>query len=112
MKLIKCIIRQDRLESVKKALVDAGIGGMTVAHCMGFGRQRGYREVYRGQEIEASFLPKTMVEVAVRDADLERILALIVENARTGKPGDGRIFVVPVEETIRVRTGERGEEAL
>lgn len=112
MKLIKCIIRQDRLESVKKALVDTGIGGMTVTHCMEFDRQRGYREVYRGQKIEASFLPKTMVEAVVRDADLERILALIGENARTGDPGDGRIFVIPVEETIRVRTGERGEEAL
>jgi nitrogen regulatory protein P-II 1 len=112
MKKIEAIIKPFRLDDVKEALTDLGIKGMTVSEVKGFGRQKGHTEVYRGAEYVVDFLPKIKIEVAVPDQRLAEVVAAIREAAKTGKIGDGKIFVMPVEECIRIRTGETGEDAL
>ena len=112
MKLIIAIIKPFKLEEVKEALAAAGIEGMTVTEVKGFGRQKGHTEIYRGAEYVVDFLPKVKVEVVVKDADLERCLDAIVKAAKTGKIGDGKIFVLPVEQVVRIRTGETDEAAV
>ncbi len=106
MKLIKVIIRPERLEFVKKALEDEGSYGMTILEVNGRGDQKGIKLQYRGGVMVVDFIPKVMIEVVVKDRDEERIIRVIADSARTGKMGDGRIFVIPVERSIRVRTGE------
>jgi nitrogen regulatory protein P-II 1 len=112
MKKIEAIIKPTKLEEVKKALEEIGIHGMTVTEVRGFGQQKGYIEVYRGKEYEVRFLPKIKVELIVKDDEVEKVVNAIIRAARTGKVGDGKIFVYPVEEVIRIRTGERGEDAV
>lgn len=112
MKLIKAIIKPFKLDEVKEALTDIGIEGLTVIEVRGFGRQKGRTEVYKGSELSVDFLPKLMLEVAVSDELVNKTIATIVKTARTGKIGDGKIFVLPLEEVIRIRTDERGEEVL
>jgi nitrogen regulatory protein P-II 1 len=112
MRLITAIVKPFTLEEVKDALKDAGINGMTVNEVKGFGRQGGHVETYRGSEYRIDFTPKVRIEVVVDDADVDRAVDLIVEAARTGKIGDGKIWVTPVERLVRIRTGERGPDAL
>lgn len=112
MKKIEAIIKPFKLEAVKEALSHAGIRGMSVTEILGFGRQKGQTETYRGAEYVVDFLPKTKVEIVVEDGQVETAVAKIVEAAATGKIGDGKIFILPVEEVIRIRTGERGSEAV
>jgi nitrogen regulatory protein PII len=112
MKLIVAIIKPFKVDDVKDALKDLGVQGLTVSDVQGFGRQRGHTEVYRGAEYQVDFLPKIRVEVLVDDADVEQVVAAIVASARTGKIGDGKVWVVPVDDVIRVRTGEHGHDAL
>ncbi|MFZ0427256.1 MAG: P-II family nitrogen regulator [Acidobacteriota bacterium] len=112
MKKIECIVRPHLLEPVKKALQDIGIMGMTVIEVKGFGRQKGHKEIYRGVEYQVEFVPKMKVEVVIEDDRLQEILQTIVNTARTGKFGDGKIFVSDIADVIRIRTGEHGSEAL
>ncbi|MBL1430986.1 MAG: P-II family nitrogen regulator [Robiginitomaculum sp.] len=112
MKKIEAIIKPFKLDDVKEALHDAGVQGLTVTEAKGFGRQKGHTELYRGAEYVVDFLPKLKVEVVVTDGQLENVLAAIETAAKTGKIGDGKIFVSEVIEIIRIRTGERNEEAL
>ena len=112
MKLIKAIIKPFKLEEVKDALSEIGIEGMTVTEVKGFGRQKGHTEIYRGSEYTIDFLPKVMIEIAVSDEVVPKAVATIVSSAQTGKIGDGKVFVLPVEEAVRIRTGEKGEEAV
>lgn len=112
MKLIVAVLKPFKLDEVKEALKALGIHGMTITEAQGFGRQRGHTEVYRGAEYEIEFVPKIRLEVVVDDDRLDEVTAAIVEAAGTGKIGDGKIWILPVEEIIRVRTGERGIEAL
>ena len=112
MKKIEAIIKHFKLDEVRDALNKIGVQGMTVTEVKGFGRQKGHMEVYRGVEYEVKFLPKVKLEVAVAEDKLEEVLKVIQENAKTGEIGDGKIFVSALEETIRIRTGERGREAL
>ncbi|MFM7272187.1 MAG: P-II family nitrogen regulator [Actinomycetes bacterium] len=112
MKLITAIIKPFKLDDVKDALKDAGIQGLTVSEVQGFGRQRGHTEVYRGAEYEIDFVPKVRVEVVTDDADVDRIVGVILETARTGKIGDGKVWVSTIEALHRVRTGEAGPDAL
>ena len=112
MKLVKAIIKPFKLEDVKKALADIGIEGMTVIEVKGFGRQKGHTEIYRGSEYTVDFLPKVMIEIVVIDEDAEKTVDAIVSNAKTGKIGDGKVFVIPVDSAIRIRTDETGAEAL
>jgi len=112
MKKIEAIIKPFKLEDVKDALADAGITGMTVTDVKGYGRQQGHSELYRGAEYIVHFLAKTKIELAVDAEDVDKVVKLITESARTGKIGDGKIFVTPIEEIIRIRTGETGEEAI
>ena len=112
MKKVEAIIKPFKLEDVKEALSNAGIKGLTVIEVKGFGRQKGHKELYRGAEYEIEFLPKVKLEIVVSDNDLEKVVESIVSSARTGRLGDGKVFVTPVEEVIRIRTGERGEEAI
>ncbi|NOY65087.1 MAG: P-II family nitrogen regulator [Nitrospirae bacterium] len=112
MKLIAAVIKHYKLEEVRKALTDAGVQGMTVIEVKGFGRQKGHMEVYRGVEYEVKFLPKVKIEVAVPDEKTEEIVDIIINAARTGEIGDGKIFVYNLQDVVRIRTGERGEEAL
>lgn len=112
MKKIEAIIKHFKLDEVRDALHKIGINGMTVTEVKGFGRQKGHMEVYRGVEYEVKFLPKVKVEVAVAEDRLDEVLSVIQDNAKTGEIGDGKIFVYSLEETIRIRTGERGREAL
>ncbi|MFO7590838.1 MAG: P-II family nitrogen regulator [Acidimicrobiia bacterium] len=112
MKLIVGIIKPFKLDDVKDALKELGIQGLTVSDVQGFGRQRGHTEVYRGAEYTIDFVPKVRIEVLVDDGDVERVTTKIVDTARTGKVGDGKVWVVPVEEVIRIRTGEAGPDAL
>ena len=112
MKLIIAIIKPFRLEEVKEALAAAGIEGMTVTEVKGFGRQKGHTEIYRGSEYTVDFLPKVKLEVAVSDDVAGKAIDAIAKAARTGKIGDGKIFVVPLEEVVRIRTDERGEKAV
>ena len=112
MKRIIVVIRQEKFESVKKALLDAGCEGMTVSEVKGRGRQMGIRESYRGSSYCIDLIPKTRLELVLKDEDLERMLDVISESARTGEIGDGKIFVSDVAEVIRIRTGERGSDAV
>ena len=112
MKLIVAIIKPFKLEDVKEALAAAGIEGMTVTEVKGFGRQKGHTEIYRGSEYTVDFLPKVKVEVAVSDEVAGKTIEAIAKAAKTGKIGDGKIFVVPLEEVVRIRTDERGESAV
>ena len=112
MKKIEAIIRPFKLDDVNNALNQAGIKGMTVTEVKGFGRQKGHTELYRGAEYVVDFLPKTKIEVVVGDELVEKVVSTIVESSKTGKLGDGKIFVSDVSETVRIRTGERGEDAV
>ncbi len=112
MKKIEAIIKPFKLEEVKDALSQVGVRGMTVDEVKGFGRQRGHKEIYRGAEYEVDFVPKTKVEIVVDDEMAGLVVETIVKTARTGKIGDGKIFVSTVEEVVRIRTGERGADAL
>lgn len=112
MKLVVAIIKPFKLEEVKEALSEIGIEGMTVTEVKGFGRQKGHTEIYRGSEYTVDFLPKVKIEIAVQDDVVSKAADAIVKSAKTGKIGDGKVFVLPVEEAIRIRTDERGESAL
>ncbi|MDR2512438.1 MAG: P-II family nitrogen regulator [Puniceicoccales bacterium] len=112
MKLIVAIIKPFKLEEVKAALADIGIEGMTVVEVKGFGRQKGHTEIYRGSEYTVDFLPKVKIEIAVDDSQVDKVVETITSSARTGKIGDGKLFVIPLESAIRIRTGEHGTEAL
>ena len=112
MKLITAIIKPFKLDDVRTALSEIGISGMTVTEVKGFGRQRGHTELYRGAEYVVDFVPKTRVEVAVKDALLDQVVEAIVTAARTGKVGDGKIFISDIERVVRIRTGESDEQAL
>jgi len=112
MKKVECIIKPYKLEEVKGALTELGIQGMTISEVKGFGRQKGHTELYRGSEYTIDFVPKVRVEVVVPDDRVAEVANAVMKAAQTGKIGDGKIFVVPVEEAIRIRTGERGEAAI
>ena len=112
MKLITAIIKPFRLDDVRNALSEIGIQGMTVSEVKGFGRQRGHTELYRGAEYVVDFLPKAKIEVAVADDRVDEVTEAIVNSARTGKVGDGKIFVTQLEQVLRIRTGETGDSAL
>ncbi len=112
MKLISCIIRPYKLDEVRDALATAGVSGITVSELRGFGRQKGHTELYRGAEYVVDFLPKLKVEVVVTDDQLDGVLEAIQQSARTGSVGDGKIFVSPVDQVIRIRTGELDADAL
>ncbi|NIR61304.1 MAG: P-II family nitrogen regulator [Gammaproteobacteria bacterium] len=112
MKKIEAIIKPFKLDDVREALSEIGITGMTAIEVKGFGRQKGHTELYRGAEYVVDFLPKVMIEVVVTDAQLEPSIEAITKAARTGKIGDGKIFVTPVEQVVRIRTGEEGDEAI
>ena len=112
MKLIIAIIKPFKLDEVKEALTAAGIEGMTVSEVKGFGRQKGHTEIYRGSEYTVDFLPKVKLELAVSDEMVAKAVTAISAGAKTGKIGDGKIFVIPLEEVVRIRTDERGESAI
>jgi nitrogen regulatory protein P-II 1 len=112
MKKIEAIFKPFKLDEVKEALTGIGIKGMTVTEVKGFGRQRGHKETYRGAEYQVDFVPKIKIEVVVHDDVAAEVLSVIREAARTGQIGDGKIFVLPVEESVRIRTGESGNDAL
>jgi len=112
MKMIVAVIKHFRLDNVKDALSQAGIHGMTVTEVKGFGRQKGHIEIYRGSSFEVRFIPKLKIEIAVPDEKLEEIVGIIQTAGHTGEIGDGKIFVYDLEDVIRIRTGERGEEAI
>jgi len=112
MKKIEAIIKPFKLDEVKDALNELGVAGMTVVEVRGFGRQKGRKEIYRGAEYVVDFLPKIKIEVVVEDGLVIRVVESIIEAAKTGKIGDGKIFVLPVEEVIRIRTGEKGPDAV
>ncbi len=112
MKLVTAIVKPFRLDDVRNALSEVGIQGMTVSEVKGFGRQRGHTELYRGAEYVVDFLPKAKIEIAVSDDLVERVMEAIVDAAKTGKVGDGKIFVTPIEQVLRIRTGETGDSAL
>ncbi len=112
MKLISAIIKPFKLDDVREALSEIGVQGMTVTEVKGFGRQKGHTELYRGAEYVVDFLPKVKIEVAVDDGLLDQVLETIAKSANTGKVGDGKIFVSALEEVVRIRTGERGPEAV
>jgi len=112
MKLITAIIKPFRLDDVRNALNEEGVHGMTVTEVKGFGRQRGHTELYRGAEYVVDFLPKSKIEVAVDDERVDQVIEAIIKAAKTGKVGDGKIFVTNLEQSIRIRTGETGDEAL
>ena len=112
MKLVTAIIKPFKLDEVREALSAVGVAGITVTEVKGFGRQKGHTELYRGAEYVVDFLPKVKVEVVVKDEDVERCIECIVKAAKTGKIGDGKIFVTPVEQVVRIRTGEVDEAAV
>lgn len=112
MKLITAIIQPYQLDQVKRGLEALGVAGMTVSEASGYGRQRGHSEVYRGAEFEVEFVPKVRLEVLVNDEDAESVIHVIVGRARTGQIGDGKVWSVPVDQVVRVRTGDRGSAAL
>jgi nitrogen regulatory protein PII len=112
MKLIVAVIKPFKLEEVKEALAAVAIGGMTVTEVKGFGRQKGHTEVYRGSEYTVDFLPKVKLEIAVSDDAAGKAVDAIVKAAKTGKIGDGKVFVLPIEDVVRIRTEERGETAV
>ena len=112
MKKIEAVIKPFKLDDVREALSEAGVSGLTVTEVKGFGRQKGHTELYRGAEYVVDFLPKVKIELVVDDKILDRCIEAITGAARTGKIGDGKIFVTPVEQVIRIRTGEQGPEAI
>ncbi len=112
MKKIEAIIKPFKLDEVKDALISAGVNGMTVSEVRGFGRQRGHTELYRGAEYVVDFLPKIKIEVVVPDNIVEKVVKAIMDSAKTGKVGDGKIFIYPIERVIRIRTGEIDEDAI
>jgi nitrogen regulatory protein P-II 1 len=112
MKMVEAIVKPFKLDEVKDALTKAGIQGMTVEEVKGFGRQKGHTELYRGAEYSVDFLPKVKIQVLVSDDKAAKVVAVITDSARTGKIGDGKIFVTEVEEVIRIRTGEKGADAI
>ncbi|WP_025823125.1 P-II family nitrogen regulator [Shewanella marina] len=112
MKKVEAIIKPFKLDDIREALADIGITGMTVLEVKGFGRQKGHTELYRGAEYMVDFLPKVKIELIIQDELLEQTLDVIVDTARTGKIGDGKIFVTDIERVIRIRTGEENEEAV
>jgi nitrogen regulatory protein P-II 1 len=112
MKLVKAVIKPFKLEEVKDALSEIGVEGMTVSEVKGFGRQKGHTEIYRGSEYTVDFLPKVKIEIGVADDLSDKVVDAIVGAAQTGKIGDGKIFILPMEECVRIRTGEKGDEAL
>ena len=112
MKKVEAILKPFKLDDVKAALTEIGISGMTVSEVKGFGRQKGHTEVYRGAEYTVDFLPKVKIELVILDSKLEDVIAAITKAASSGKIGDGKIFVTDIEESIRIRTGEKGDDAL
>lgn len=112
MKLVTAIIKPFKLDAVREALSEIGVQGITVTEVKGFGRQKGHTELYRGAEYVVDFLPKTKIEIATGDGQVDNVLETISKTAHSGKIGDGKIFVSPLEQVIRIRTGETGEEAL
>ena len=112
MKKVEAIIRHFKLEDVKNALSEHGIHGMTITEVRGFGRQKGHTEMYRGTEYSVDFVPKVKLEVVVNNDGVQKVIDTIMKSAQTGQIGDGKIFVVNLEETVRIRTGETGEEAI
>jgi len=112
MKLVTAIIKPFKLDEVRESLADVGVTGLTVTEVKGFGRQKGHTELYRGAEYVVDFLPKIKIEVVVADNQVENVIDTIVKAAKTGKIGDGKIFVMPVEQVIRIRTGEKDEAAV
>jgi nitrogen regulatory protein PII len=112
MKLIVAVIKPHRLDDVKDALREIGISGMTSVEAQGFGRQRGHTEIYRGAEYQVDFVPKVQIEVMAEDEQVQEIVDTILKTARTGKIGDGKIFVLPAEQVYRIRTGEMGPDAV
>ncbi len=112
MKKIEAIIKPFKMEDVKEALAEVGVEGMTVTEVKGFGRQKGHTEIYRGSEYTVDFLPKVKVEIVVADEMKAKTVDAIVKAAKTGKIGDGKVFVVPIEDAVRIRTDERGEAAV
>jgi nitrogen regulatory protein PII len=112
MKLIKAIVKPFKMEDVKEALAEVGVTGLTVTEVKGFGRQKGHTEIYRGSEYTVDFLPKTMIETVVEDDMVEQAVAAIVKAAKTGKIGDGKVFVLPLESAVRIRTDETDGDAL
>jgi nitrogen regulatory protein PII len=112
MKKVEAIIKTFKLDDVKEGLSSVGVKGLTVSEVKGFGRQRGHKEIYRGAEYQVDFVPKIKIEVVVESALLPEVVKVIQEKALTGQIGDGKIFILPVEEVIRIRTGERGKDAI
>ncbi len=112
MKLITAIVKPGRVDEIKVALQANGVAGMTVSEASGFGRQKGHKEIYRGAEYTVDLIPKVRIEVLIDDADLDRVLDLMVQTANTGSIGDGKIWVTSVDSVVRVRTNERGSDAL
>jgi nitrogen regulatory protein P-II 1 len=112
MKKVEAIIKPFKLDDAKQALGEVGVQGLSVSEVKGFGRQKGHSELYRGAEYVVDFLPKLKLEVIVPDEMVEKVVVALTDSARTGKIGDGKIFVIPVEDAIRIRTGEKGEAAL
>ncbi len=112
MKKIEAIIKPFKLDDVKDALHDTGVSGITVSEVKGFGRQKGHTELYRGAEYVVDFIPKVKIEVVVEDDQVDRVIEAIEAAARTGRIGDGKIFVFPVEQAVRIRTGDRGDDAI
>jgi nitrogen regulatory protein P-II 1 len=112
VKLVVAIVKPFKVEDVKEALRDVGVAGLTVTEARGFGRQRGHTEVYRGAEYQVDFVPKSRIEVMVDDEQVDGVIDAIVKSARTGKIGDGKVAVLPLDDVVRIRTGESGPEAL
>ena len=112
MTKLECIIRPFKLEEVKEALTQVGVQGMTVSEVRGFGRSRGHTELYRGSEYTIEFVPKLKLDIVVSEENVDQVIEAVQQSAATGKIGDGKIFVTPVEETIRIRTGEKGPAAI
>ncbi|PIV85089.1 MAG: transcriptional regulator [Nitrospirae bacterium CG17_big_fil_post_rev_8_21_14_2_50_50_9] len=112
MKKVECIIQPGRLDEVREGLTEIGISGLTVTEVKGYGRQKGHTELYRGSEYTIDFIPKVKLEIVVSEDLVDQIIEKVIEKARTGRIGDGKIFVIPIEDVIRVRTGERGRDAI
>lgn len=112
MKKIEAIIKPFKLDDLKQAMSDMGITGMTISEVKGFGRQKGHKEVYRGAEYEVDFIPKVKVEIVVPEESVDQVVETIVSSIKTGKIGDGKIFILPLDEVCRIRTGETGKEAI
>jgi nitrogen regulatory protein P-II 1 len=112
MKKIEAVIRPFKLDDVREALSEAGVKGLTLTEVKGYGRQKGHTEIYRGAEYQIDFLPKLKIEIVVKDSMVDQVVETIIRAAKTGQVGDGKIFISPVEEVIRVRTGESGDDAI